>query len=74
MTTRPTVGWCHSALEFIGMSTLALWMKQDSLVWLVICFKQSEFEGVDVVIFIYKVDSQVFVKGIVFSSVFDFPF
>ena len=24
MTTRPTVGWCHSALEFIWMSTLAL--------------------------------------------------
>ena len=34
MTTRPTVGWCHSALEFIGMSTLVLWMKKDSMVCL----------------------------------------
>ena len=36
---------------------------------LVMCFKQSEFEVVDVIIFIWVVDSQVFVKGIVFSSV-----
>ena len=36
---------------------------------LFMCFEQSEFEVVDVIIFIWVVDSQVFVKGIVFSSV-----
>ena len=64
MTTRPTVGWCHPALELIGMSILALWMKQDSLGCL-----SSVWLCVDVIIFIWVVDSQVFVKGIVFSSV-----
>ena len=72
MTTRPTVDWCVSTLEYlIGMSTL---VDEAGLAGLpeqrlVMCFKQSEFEVVDVIIFIWVVDSQVFVKGIVFSSV-----
>ena len=80
MATRLTVGWCHYALEFIGMSIVHIGVVDEAGLdglpeqGLFMCFKQSEIEVIDVNMFILVVDCRVFLKGVVFSSAFNCVF